>query len=140
MIWNWFWFFLEAGDLSEKVMEPDEEINTLMRKHRTSIRTFSKKGKVQLIFNFLYNQDLKALIPKIVNRILQLQRNRFKSNYVLRNIENLELRYYYTSSNNNVMMSTARLISDRQKLIEFLNALAKEYFLIKLIVPTANGK
>ena len=82
-------------------MEPNEEINTLMRKHFSSIRTFSKKGKVQSIFNFLYNQDLKPLIPKIVNRILQLQRNRFKLNYsfayVLRNIENLELRYYHAA-------------------------------------------
>ena len=61
--------------------EPDEEINILIRKHRTRIRTFSKKGKVQSIFNFLYKQDLKLLIPKIVNQILQLQFNRFKLNY-----------------------------------------------------------
>ena len=84
-------------------------------------------------------QDLKPLIPKIVNRILQLQRNRFKSNYsfayVLRNIENLELRYYYTSYNNNVMMPTACLISNLQKLIEFLNALAKESFFDKINRP-----
>ena len=92
-----------------------------MRKHPTSIRTFSKKGKVQSIFNFLHNQDLKLLFPKIVNHILQLQRNRFKLNYsfayALKNIDNEELRYYHASYNNNIMMFTTRLISNRQKLI-----------------------
>ena len=108
-----FCFFLEV----ENLPEPDEEINTLMRKHWTSIRTFSKKGKVQSILKFLYNQNLKLLIPKIVDQILQLQFNRFKLNYsfayILRNISNEELRYYHASYNNNVMMSTARLISNR---------------------------
>ena len=75
-----------------------------MRKHRTSIRTFYKKGKVQSIFNFCYNEDLKVLIPKIVHQIIQLQFHRFKINYsfayVLRNISNEELRYYHSSYNN----------------------------------------
>ena len=106
-----------------------------MRKHRTSVQT---------IFNFLYNQDLELIIPKIVNQILQLQFNRFKLNftfgYILRNITNEELRYYHTSYNNSLMMSTARLISNRQELIQFLNTLAEDPFLIKLTVPTANGK
>ena len=88
-----------------------------MRKHRTSIRTFSKKWKVQSIFNFCYNEDLKVLIPKIVDQILQLQFNRFKLNYsfayILKNISNEKLRYYHTSYNNSLMMSTARLISNR---------------------------
>ena len=73
----------------------DEEINTLMKKHRTSIRTFRKKGKVQSIFNFCYNQNLKLLNPKIANQILQLQLHRFKINYsfgyILKNINDNEL-------------------------------------------------
>ena len=85
---NYFCVFLEV----EVLPEPDEEINTLMRKHRTSIQTFYKKGKVQSIFYFLYNQDLKELIPIIVNQFLQLQFNRFKLNYsfayILKNISN----------------------------------------------------
>ena len=79
---------------------------------------------------------MKVLIPKIVNQILQFQFNRFKLNYsfayILRNISNEELRYYHASYNNNVMMSTARLISNRQELIEFLNVLAEESFLDKI--------
>ena len=117
-------------------MEPNGEINTFIRKHRTSIRTFSKKGKVQSIFNFCYNEDLKLLIPKIINCILQLQRNRFKLNYsfgyILKNIDNGQLRYYHASYNNNVMMESARLISNRQELLEFLKALAEESFFDKI--------
>ena len=65
----------------------------------------------------MYNQDLKVLISKIVDQILKFQLHRFKLNYsfgdVLKNINNEELRYYHASYNNNVMMSTARLISNR---------------------------
>ena len=51
-----------------------------MQKHWSSICTFSKRDKVLSILNFLYKQDLKLLISKLVHRILQLQRNRFKLN------------------------------------------------------------
>ena len=123
---------------------PDEEINTLMRKHRTSIRTFYKKGKVQSIFNFCYNEDLKVLIPKIVHQIIQLQFNRFKINYsfayVLRIISNKELRHYHSSYNNSLMMETARLISNRHELIDFLNKLAEESFLDKINRPDTKWK
>ena len=127
---------------------PDEEINTLMRKHRTSIRTFYKKGKVQSIFNFCYNQNLhvKVLIPKIVHQIIQLQFHRFKINYnfayVLRNINNNDLRYYHSSYNNtrSLMMETARLISNRHELIEFLNTLAEESFFDKINRPDSKWK
>ena len=86
---------------------------------------------------------MKLLIPKIVHRILQLQRNRFKLNYrfayVLRNMENLELRYYHVSFNNSVMMSIAGF-SNRQKLIQFLNALAEESFFDKIYRPDSKWK
>ena len=87
----------------------------------------------------MYNQDLKLLIPKIVNQILQFQLNRFNLNYsfgyILRNISNEELRNYHVSCNNNVIMSIARLISNRQELIQFLNILAKESFCDKINRP-----
>ena len=123
---------------------PDEEINTLMKKHRTSIRTFYKKGKVQSIFNFYYNQDLKLLIPKIVNQILKFQFHRIKINYsfgyILKNINNNELRYYHSSFNNSLMMETVRLISNRNELIEFLNTLAEESFFEKINRPDSKWK
>ena len=116
----------QAYNDQEKVTKPDVKIGSFMQKHWSSIRTFSKTGKVQSIFNFVYTQDLKLLILKIVNCILQLQSNRFKLNYsfayTLRNTENLELGYYYVSYNNILIMSTARLIViNRQELIEFFN-------------------
>ena len=122
----------------------DEEINTLMRKHRTSIRTFYKKGKVQSIFNFCYNQDLKLLNPKIIHQILNFQFHRFKINYsfgyILKNINDNELRYYHSSFNNSVMMETARLVSNRQELIEFLNTLSEESFFEKINRPDSKWK
>ena len=115
-----------------------------MRKHWTSIRTFYKKGKVQSIFNFCYNQNLTVLIRKIIHQILQLQFHRFKINYsfgyILKNIHDNELRYYHASFNNSVMMETARLISKRQELIEFLNTLSEESFFEKINRPDSKWK
>ena len=122
----------------------EDEINTLMKKHWTSIRTFYKKGKVQSIFNFCYNQNLTVLIRKIIHQILQLQFHRFKINYsfgyILKNINDNELRYYHSSFNNSVMMETARLISNRQELIEFLNTLSEESFFEKINRPDSKWK
>ena len=115
-----------------------------MRKHWTSIQTFYKKGKVQSIFNFCYNQNLTVLIPKIIHQILNFQFHRFKINYsfgyILKNINDNELRYYHSSFNNSVMMETARLISNRQELIEFLNTLAEESFFEKINRPDSKWK
>ena len=115
-----------------------------MRKHFSSIRTFYKKGKVQSIFNFYYNQNLKLLIRKIVDQILKFQFHRFKINYsfgyILKNINDNELRYYHSSFNNSVMMETARLISNRQELIEFLNTLSEESFFEKINRPDSKWK
>ena len=44
----------------KKLTESDVEISTFMQKHWSSICTFSKKGKVQSIFNFLYWNFRKA--------------------------------------------------------------------------------
>ena len=53
----------------------------------------------------------------------------------MKNIDNEELRYYHASYNNNVMMSTARLITNRLELIQFLNELAEESFFDKINRP-----
>ena len=115
-----------------------------MKKHWTSIRTFYKKGKVQSIFNFCYNQNLTVLIRKIINQILNFQFHRFKINYsfgyILKNIHDNELRYYHSSFNNSVMTETARLISNRQELIEFLNTLSEESFFEKINRPDSKWK
>ena len=110
-----------------------------MRKHWTSNRTSSKNGKVQSIFNFCYNQDLKVFIQKIVNQILKFQFKRFKLNYrfayILKNIDNGKLCYYHAFYNNNIIMETAPLIGNRQELTQFLSTLAKESFFDKINRP-----
>ena len=79
------------------------------------------------------------LIPKIVNQILQLQLHRFKINYsfgcILKNVNDNDLRYYHSLYNNSLMMETARLISNRHELIEFLNTLSEESFFKKINRP-----
>ena len=76
---------------------------------------------------------------KIVEQILKSQFQRLKLNYsfgyVLKNIDNEELRYYHASYNNNVMMSTARLITNRLELIQFLNELTEKSFFDKINRP-----
>ena len=99
---------------------------------------------MQYIFNFYYNQDLKLLIPKIVNQSLKFQFHRFKINYsfgyILKNVNNNELRYYHSSYNNSLMMETARLISNRHELIKFLNTLAEESFFDQINRPDTKWK
>ena len=46
----------------EQMDETDADIKKFMKKYWSSIRTFSKKNKIQNIFNFYYNKDLKEMI------------------------------------------------------------------------------
>ena len=104
----------------EQMDETDDDIKEFIKKYLSSIRTFSRKNKVQSIFNFYYNKDLKEMVQNITEAIMKEQKNRFKINYtlayVLRNIETNELRYFHASYNNHLMLETALLISNRQEL------------------------
>ena len=74
-------FFLETQNKSinkkslkqdqEDFSEPDEEINTLVRKHFSSIRTFSKKGKVSI----QKIRSHKIENPETVKKVLGLDAN-----------------------------------------------------------------
>ena len=59
----------------EKMDETDVDIKEFTKKYWSSIRTFSKKNKVQNIFNFYYNKDLKEKIQKITETIMKQQEN-----------------------------------------------------------------
>ena len=117
----------------EKMDETDVDIKEFKKKYWSSIRTFSKKNKVQNIFNFYYNKDLKEKIQKITETIMKQQENLFKINYnlacILRNIETDELRYFHSSYNNHLMLQTVLVISSRQELLNFLNSIAEESFI-----------
>ena len=86
---------------NQQMDETDADIKEFTKKYWSSIRTFRKKNKVQNIFNFYYNKDLKEMIQKITETIMKEQKNCFKINYslayILRNIETDELRYFYAS-------------------------------------------
>ena len=83
----------------EQMDGTDDDIKEFIKKYWSSIRTFSRKNKMQNIFNFYYNKDLKEIIQKITKAIMKEQKNRFKINYslayILRNIETDELRYFH---------------------------------------------
>ena len=96
--------------------ESDPEVKDFMQKYWGSIRSFTKKGKVQNIFNIFYDRDFKDLIETIAEQIMTYQKNRFKINYslafILKNIEAKELRYYHASFNNAQILETALLINN----------------------------
>ena len=81
----------------------------------------------------------RDLIDKILTKIIQKQKNRFKINYssgfVLRNIETQSYRYYHSSHNNAQVLDRAVLISNRHDLVNFLNALSEEDFMETLTRP-----
>ena len=129
---------------NKEMDETDADIKEFTRKYWSSIRTFSKKNKVQNIFDFYYNKDLKEMIQKILKTIMKEQKNRFKINYslayILRNIETDELRYFHASYNNHLMLETTLLISNRQELQDFLNSIAEESFIENIRRPDTKLK
>ena len=131
---------------NEELTESDPEVKNFMQKYWESIRSFTKKGKVQNIYryNIFYNRDFKDLIETIAERIMTDQKNCFKINnslaYILKNIQTEELRYYHSSYNNAQMLNTTLLISNRKDLMDFLNALAEESFYDELSRPDTKWK
>ena len=123
----------------EQMDETDDDIKEFIKKYWSSFRTFSRKNKVQNIFNFYYNKDMKEMVQNISEAIMKEQKNRFKINhslaYILRNIENDELRYFDASYNNHLMLETVLLISNRQELLDFLNSIAEESFIENITRP-----
>ena len=55
---------------NEELTESDPEMKDFMQKYWGSIRSFTKKGKVQNIFNIFYDRDFKDLIEAIAERIM----------------------------------------------------------------------
>ena len=129
---------------NEELTESDPEVKDFMQKYWGSIRSFTKKGKIQNIFNIFYDRDFKDLIEAIAERIMAYQKNRFKINYslgfILKNLETKELRYYHASFNNAQMLETALLINNRKDLINFFNSLAEESFYDGLTRPDTKWK
>ena len=126
-------------ETEETLQEQNPEIRNFLLKHWSSIRSYTRLGPVQDIFNFYYDRMFRDLVEEILTKIIQKQKNRFKINYsfgfVLRNIETQSYRYYHSSHNNAQVLDRAVLISNRHDLVNFLNALSEEDFLETLTRP-----
>ena len=67
----------------EELTEFNLEVKDLMQKYWGNIRSFTKKGKIQNIYNIFYDRDFKDLVETIAEGIMTHQKNRFKVNYSL---------------------------------------------------------
>ena len=126
-------------ETEEILQEQNPEIRNFLLKHWSSIRSYTRLGPIQDIFNFYYNRMFRDLTDKVLTKIIQKQKNRFKINYsfgfVLQNIETQSYRYYHSSHNNAQVLDRAVFISNRHDLVHFLNALSEEDFMETLTRP-----
>ena len=115
---------------TENVNEENPALRSIVQKHWSSIKTFIRIGKSKTYAIFFYNCGFREMIHNVSELTMNNVKSHFKVNYslgyVLRNIESKILRYYYASSNNLVVLDTARLVSNRQDLIKFLNNIAEK--------------
>ena len=62
---------------NEIIHELDPDLERFIRSNWDSIRTFSRRGPVQNLFNFYYSDDVCNLIGRIAKTIMKNQENRF---------------------------------------------------------------
>ena len=129
---------------NEELTESDPEVKDFTQKYWGSIRSFTKKGRLQNIYNIFCDRYFKDLVETIAERIMSHQKNCFKIDYslayTLKNIQTEELRYYHLSYNNSQMLDTALLISNCKDLMDFFNVLAEESFYDGLSRPDTKWK
>ena len=77
------------------------------------------------------------MVARITESIMRNRNNRFKINYAI--VETDEFRYYHPS-NNVLALNTAKLISKRGELINFLENIAEEDFLDNVTRPDTKWK
>ena len=70
-------------ETEETLQEQNPEIRDFLLKHWPCIRSYTHLGPVQDIFNFHYNRMFRNFVDKILNKIIEKQKNRFKINLVL---------------------------------------------------------
>ena len=135
------WKEIQYND--NEVTDNNNEAFDCIQSHWSSIRSFIRKGEIQSLHNFYYNQRFKDMLEKIAQAIMPNRKNRFKINYadgyVLRNIETNEFRYYHPS-NNGLFLNTALLISNREELMDFMNTISEEDLLDDISRPDTKWK
>ena len=137
------WRYLEFVE-GEGLEEDNEEMRAFLCTQWSSVRSFTRRGAVQDLYNFYYNTNYKDMILNILSSIIQNQINRFKINYslgyVLRNIETDQFRYSHPSRNNAQALNTAVLISSAEELGDFLYNISEENFRDTLSRPDTRWK
>ena len=69
------WKEIQYND--NEVAENDEAFDCIQL-HWSSIRSFTRKGQIQSLYNFYYNQSFKDMIEKIAQAIMHNRKNRLK--------------------------------------------------------------
>ena len=64
---------------NEKLTESDPEVRDFMQKYWRNIQSFTKKGRVQNIYNIFYDKDFKDLVKTIAEWIMTHQKIVLKS-------------------------------------------------------------
>ena len=107
-------------------------MHAFLRTQWSSVRSFTKRGAVQDLYNFYYNCNYKDTIFTILSSIIQNQTNQFKIDYslgyMLHNIETDQFRYYHPFHNNAQVLDTAVLISSAEELGDVLCNVSVENF------------
>ena len=119
----------------EMLPQGDDELTEAVRdvfaEHWSSIRTHHRTGQqVQDMYNFrIEDLNMNQLREQLIE-MFRSQVNRFKINvsfgFILRNIENGELRYYHSSHNLGRMLEAPHQISNAEDFEAFLEAVIKE--------------
>ena len=110
--------------------ELTEAVQDVYAEHWSSIRTYHRAGRVQDMYNFrIQDLNMNQLRGQLME-MFQSQNSRFKINvsfgFILRNIENGELRYYHSSHNLGRMLEAPYLISNAEDFEAFLEAVIEE--------------
>ena len=110
--------------------------------HWKSIKTFSKLGCVQDIFNFYINDDLFSLKNEFLDMFYK-QTCRFKINFsfgfILRNCSDNSFRYWHASSGVDRILDHPQLISNFLDFETFLNKVFEQDMLEKARLSRPNS-
>ena len=107
------------------------EVQQVYADHWSSIRTHRRTNqRVQDMYNFrIQDLNMNQLREQLMT-MFRRQVNRFKINvsfgFILRNIENGELRYYHSSYNLGRMLEAPHVISNEEDFETFLQAIMEE--------------
>ena len=119
-----------------------QSFGSMADRHWKSIKTFSKQGSVQDVFNFYINDDLFSLKNDFLDMFYN-QTCRFKINFsfefTLRNRTNGNFRYWHASNDVDRILDQPLLISNFSDFETFLNKVFEQDVLEKARLSRPNS-